>query len=330
MSKILIVGDMHVKLDNLEDSQRLFDLIYETTKNNACSVVFTGDLTHSHSVLRLEVANLIKQNIKKLSSITIVGILVGNHDGSSPHSIEINSLRLLLGELTGVEIFDKPKFFGNSRMLPFTANNEEFVSWCNEYPDDVIICHQTFDGAQYENGFYAVGGVNPSLVPNPLVICGHIHKETDLGRIKYVGSPRALNANEYNESKYIWLFDDSNLQFVDKIKTDPFVKCFYRAELNEGDSSESLDWLRSVKSRDSVTIYLNGSKEYVDSIKQSISDFSSNFKIVPMTRKELSKTITVDGTGNSVEKAMKEYLDTVLKVPENIKEKVWETIAALI
>jgi DNA repair exonuclease SbcCD nuclease subunit len=318
-------------MNNLKDSQSLLDLIYETAKTrDVQSVVFTGDLTNEHGVLRLEVANLIKNNVKRLSEIATVAILVGNHDGSSPHSIEVNSLRMVLEGMSNVLIFDKPDLYYNFYMLPFTASNDQFVQWCNVYPDKMILCHQTFDGAQYENGFYAVGGVDQNLIRNPLIIGGHIHKFSSFGRVTYVGSPRALNANEYNESKYIWIFDDEKQEFLDKVKTDHYVKCFYKVELNEGDDLVPIEGLYKVKPNDSVAVYINGSQEYVDSVKARIPENMNNFKIIPLIKRELSKSISIDGIDNSTEKAMKEYLDTVLKVPEHIKEDVWQTIATLI
>jgi hypothetical protein len=45
-----------------------------------------------------------------------------------------------------------------------------------------VVCHATFNGARYENGFYAKEALDPDAVPQKRIISGHIHTPASSAR----------------------------------------------------------------------------------------------------------------------------------------------------
>lgn len=181
--KALIVGDMHVQISNLEESQRLIDFICKTaTQNQVDMIVFMGDQFHNHSVLRLEVIDFWRKNtVEKLSiSAKKVVFLVGNHDICGDKQKErLMSGNDVLDGISNVVICNRPMKIEQIDFVPFTSDKEQFIRDCQELNGNeigkTVLCHQTFNGAQYENGFFAPDGLDQTLVPQSLIISGHVH-----------------------------------------------------------------------------------------------------------------------------------------------------------
>jgi len=50
------------------------------------------------------------------------------------------------------------------------------------------LCHQTFDGAKFSEGFYTTDGIDSSLIKTDLIISGHIHIEQRWANVYYPGT----------------------------------------------------------------------------------------------------------------------------------------------
>src|SRR5208282_3433609 len=131
---------------------------------------------------------------------------------------------------TPKELSSEPLIWG----IPFIPDNREFVRICNqEVPHDaILLCHQTFEGSQFENGFYAPEGVDQTLIPQKVVISGHIHNRQTVGKVTYIGTPRAVTANEANQDKGISILDTDTMQ-IEYISTNKLVKCYKYIEVHE-------------------------------------------------------------------------------------------------
>src|ERR1700677_1689120 len=206
--RLLIVGDLHAQVSNLEDTEIVLQeikKIADNPENKVDYVIFMGDLYHTHSVLRQEVISLLKKHIPLIrgNKQALTVILVGNHDMVGPTNSATNAISLTLGH--DAHIVNEPDLImAGVLAVPFIPSSEEFVKICNHpsFKDtNLLLCHQTFDGSQYEHGFYAPDGVKQELIRQPVIISGHIHKEQQVGKVYYVGTPRALNSSEYNEKK---------------------------------------------------------------------------------------------------------------------------------
>lgn len=213
---LVFVGDPHATAAELPDVQALID--------GLCSlpyavIVFLGDQFHTHSVLNLEVIAFWQRAVKQLDAAgkTVI-MLVGNHDmatsGKGPHA-----LQTLAG--SAATIVDEPLILADGIVaIPYCHGHDEFdmmqrralgmvQARADAKPSEwTLVCHQTFAGAQYENGFYAPDGFPLERLVFRKVISGHIHAAAEIVdenglRIKYIGSPRWRIESDAGASKYV-------------------------------------------------------------------------------------------------------------------------------
>lgn len=216
--KLLLVGDPHVTVDELGDAQALVDFVHvKADETNADAVVLLGDLFHNHAVVRVEVLQFWQHALAVLAARRTVYALVGNHDRPNDASSSAHALQTLHAPNRGVYIVDGPLQSDSGRilMMPYMADNSSFVKVVRAVNPKILICHQTFSGAAYDNGFYAPDGVDPAAVGVPLVIAGHIHTPQTIkwkgGHVDYIGSPRWRTLSDANVSKNLVLLDTETL-----------------------------------------------------------------------------------------------------------------------
>jgi DNA repair exonuclease SbcCD nuclease subunit len=96
-------------------------------------------------------------------------------------------------------------------LAPYYFDPEQFVKDAQKYKPEVIICHQTFTGSKYENGFFAPDGMDPARLGTPRVFSGHIHSAQALswdgGIAHYIGSPRWRTMSDANVPKNVAIYD---------------------------------------------------------------------------------------------------------------------------
>jgi DNA repair exonuclease SbcCD nuclease subunit len=221
MSRYLLIGDPHVTPRELEDCQKLADLIVEqATIKKVEGVIFLGDLYHANSIVHtpaIEFWNNLFKRLLDLSPPTDedfeVYSLVGNHDQFSPTIRDPHALIVHKEGLLDNVIIDRPTFVFDLGVafMPYYADPDEFLKQAlllkERNPNlSTLICHQTFNGAKFNEGFYAKDSVDPSKVPFN-IISGHIHSEHTFGNVWYPGSPRWRTLNDANQNKYIYVID---------------------------------------------------------------------------------------------------------------------------
>lgn len=340
--RLLIVGDLHAQVSNLEDTEAILEEIEKIAsnpENKVDHVIFMGDLYHTHSVLRQEVIALIKKRVPYVHQTNGTCrrpiILVGNHDMVGPTNATTNAISLTLEH--GVRVIDSPtQILQGILAVPFTSDPEKFVAYCNE--DDfketkLLLCHQTFDGSQYENGFYAPDGVKQERIRQPVVISGHIHKEQHVGKVYYVGTPRALNSSEYNEKKGVKIItyspylgkilDVESFDFNDKVKT------YHRYDISEGQEFPVVPLTTSPK--DDILFHIHGTKEFCNQMTARIEALNlvGTIKIVPDVKRDVKKQLSIEEAGVSTEDVLKKYVFEVSDIESTSKEKVWQKIQKL-
>jgi len=225
--RLLLVGDPHVTVDELEDSQALLDGVFSLYRQlEPSAVVFMGDLHHNHAVVRVEVLDFWLRNLARFPKEKTF-VLVGNHDRPNDSSSGCHSLQAYTSLANVVE---KPTHIGDGIWAFPYMQTEEFVTAALATQPKVLLCHQTFDGSKYENGFYAPDGVKPEHVGVPKVISGHIHTAQVLnwvgGYIQYIGSPRWRSISDANVEKSVVLYDTDQDTF-DGFPTNTFCKPIY-------------------------------------------------------------------------------------------------------
>lgn len=218
---LLLVGDPHVTASEIADAQALIDGIKELPYDK---IVFLGDLFHKHDVLELSVVTFWRRAMGELCALgKQVYVVLGNHDmaanGKGGHAL--NTIRDIVQASRG-RIIDRPTCIAGEPYVgvPYCHHEADFLAAVEEarklvgdqyFDRYTLLCHQTFNGAQYENGFYAPDGFDLEAVPFKRVISGHIHMAQSLGgRLQYIGSPRWRTRSDANEAKFILGRDDKS------------------------------------------------------------------------------------------------------------------------
>lgn len=316
--KLLLVGDMHVTPDSLEECNKLIDFICQTFKDNkADGIVFMGDQFHTFSLMHLSVMKFWQNSFKKLKEVSwqgrgVICALVGNHDRPGYENSGMHSM-LLYSDVTIVDDF---YVLDDSIVcVGFQFNKNKFLDLCRQnVGSKVLLCHQTFDGSYFENGFYAKDGIEPELVPQQLVISGHIHAQQKFDKIWYVGSPRWLTASDANQSKGIWLVDIDNGELKSSESFSTQDVCTPIWHFIDKEEKPVLDIKKG-----KVFIDIHGSIDYVNSRKLYFEELGCRVRTFPI-KNFTSNIKESDGIGNSFIKFIEEF------VPKNgtSKERLLE------
>jgi len=250
--KIIRVGDPHTKVSNLKDSQKLMDYVYALAKEHKVDrIEFMGDQFDTHAVIRIEVQDFWSENIKKFSELCRVLFLLGNHDmqGSKEKS-NMNAMGPF-SEWTGLTnriwVADKDMILDGIGYISYKHTEEDFIDSAKKLYEsgctELIIAHQSFTGAQYENGFYDPYGIDPDKIPQKSIISGHIHKKQQVGKCFYVGTAKWDTISDANEEKGVHIFkhnEDGSVSSVEFFSTKEIVSPIYKFTVNEGDEEPTL------------------------------------------------------------------------------------------
>jgi len=212
--KILRIGDPHIRPSNIEEADRLMAFAKEIVLNLKVErLEILGDLFHTHAVIRLEVLEFWNKWLQVFRDIVDTIVLVGNHDMSGDFHSDSHALTVFKRlQNERLKIIDRPTQLGIFAYVPYYHDNDSFLSDVRKLASDgakVLVCHGTFAGSQYDNGFYAPGGINPDDVPFESIISGHVHKQQVIanGKVDYPGTPKWDTASDANEKKGIWLYE---------------------------------------------------------------------------------------------------------------------------
>jgi DNA repair exonuclease SbcCD nuclease subunit len=287
--KILRVGDPHIKVNNIVEGNKLIDFIIETAKKeNVDRIEFLGDLFHTHAVKRLEVEHFWCEALDKIEKFYCVDtiLLVGNHDqiGTKEQEQEINSLRVLERPSNNIYIVNKPFKYETIAYMPYMSDQDKFIEEANKLYDrgaKLLVCHQTFQGATYENGFYAPEGIELDKLKFSQVISGHIHKQQQVGKCFYPGTPKWDTVSDANEDKGIWVFTHNpggTIKSKKFFSTAKIVTPIYKFIVNEGEELPKL----AKNARNHVELV--GSSAWIKQISKKIKNKAS-IKSKPTDRK---------------------------------------------
>lgn len=205
MGRVLVIGDVHSTAEELEDCEKLIELVIDTANAQKVDhVLFMGDIYNSHNVMRVEVMAFWRRTFQTLNVAGIkTYVLVGNHDYGG-EGLKIHSL---MAHEEQVQVVNAPlSLFPNVMMVPYVSGNETFIQTCKEAGGTTLFCHQTFTGAKYENGMFAPDGVEPDEIPQEYVISGHIHLPNSFGKVTYVGAPRWRSLADADVERAIWIY----------------------------------------------------------------------------------------------------------------------------
>lgn len=229
----LVVGDPHARAGDLPECEDLLSLVDQVAEG-ADQVVFLGDLFDSFSLLHVEVVDLWVRWCSRLAARRPVVAIRGNHDGPHDPRPGVHALRSL-ESIPGVLVVDGPVAEDGILYAPYFREPAAFAAACRAHPEcGVVYCHQEFDGARFEGGFYSSEGVPPGAIPQVRVVSGHIHAPQEFDKVWYPGSPRWLTAADANvPDRALWIVEhgsDASVLSRSSIPTDGACSPIVRLE----------------------------------------------------------------------------------------------------
>lgn len=265
--KIALIGDPHAKLNSLSDLSVINQYIISLKKEGKIQkAIFLGDLFDTHSVMRIEIWNFWKQQISLLLehfSPEDIAIISGNHD--KPGSYEKENLSAIATLNSVVLVYDAPFVWNSITLVPFYSKESDFIDACKNTQvmgsyTKYLVCHQTFNGAKYDNGMYAPDGFDYTLIPHEKIISGHIHTTMEFDKVFYPGTARWESASDANKEKGIYVLD-TNTDTYDFYPTNGIVMPMYSIEIKENEEIPEL--LENAK----YAIHLIGTSKWISKIK---------------------------------------------------------------
>ena len=303
--KILRVGDPHVTVSNLEESNKLMEFIVKTAREREVNrIEFLGDLFDTHAVIRSEVLQFWTKWFRILGGFDgdetfQVVVIVGNHDqvGSKEKEGYIHALTPFKEFTTqrhnherNLIIIDVPTLLphnngtsGYIAYIPHISGAESFLQSANNLKAADInnkathaVCHQTFLGATYENGIFAEDGIDINLVPFDHIVSGHIHKSQTIGKCFYPGTARYMKSTDANQKKGVWIFEDWEAK--EFISTEEVVTPMYTLVVTEPEEVPELN------PRAKTVLELHGSSQWISKVKKQLKNKAS-IRSFPTDRK---------------------------------------------
>lgn len=273
MSRILFIGDPHIRHTHLNDGVALLKWIEQVAEEQKPDLIVNlGDTFDSHAVIRSEVLSEVAKHLVRLSSLKIpIIMLLGNHDFYKPTSRQYHALEVLRF-IPGVTVVDKFSTIDNIAYVPYLAVGEIWP----ESDAKIAVTHNTFIGADY--GFkIADDGIDVTSVGNEIVISGHIHKSQILApknskgaSIVYPGAPMAFSASDADQDKSLSIFnvDTNDIE----IFPSPFPT-WKTLEFHVGDGELILDpfhrWtVKLIGPRSEVKAFI--SSDHISDIKKNV------------------------------------------------------------
>ncbi len=288
MSKTtLFIGDPHATVDSLQEMRSLISFIEGLiVEHQPDKVVFLGDQYHQHSIIHLSVmsfwteafTSLVKAGLRLMKPSQIFA-MVGNHDMSG---VAANRETSMSAHAAQVTVLNTPRTMDGVLYVPYQANNDDFVRICNESEAKIVICHQSFMGAAYDNGFYDPDGIDPNLIPQEQIISGHIHTPQSFGKVWYPGAPRWRTVNDANTERHVWLVehgDDGTILSKTGFNTNVCCRSIHLLEDRPGQTAVI------PTGNVNVIVDIYGPKEYVASRKAELEGSGARVRTFPDTEK---------------------------------------------
>jgi predicted phosphodiesterase len=291
MFKVLYVGDPHTQISNLEDSEKLMQFVMSVARLNGVDfIVLLGDLFHTHAVVRVEVQAFWNRWLSSLGGCVKqkVIVLTGNHDMTGDASSTHSALQVF-SEKPSVHVIGMGGLgqeasecvYGPLGFMPYFHDKELFVKDANRLTAlgaKTIVCHQSFSGSKFENGYFDPAGINPDLLDATKIISGHIHMGQEFGKVWHPGTAMWLTSSDANQPKGIWVVDhDSDGAITERHYLDTFsvVTPIVARQWKEGEAKPEIP--EGVR----ATVELVGSSEWIaqhktelkgNAIKSTITD----------------------------------------------------------
>ena len=318
--KILRVGDPHVTVNNMRESFSLMCFVLETAKENKVDrVELLGDLFHTHAVLRLEVIKFWDTVFKKFDNEGIKVIaLAGNHDMKGDYNSKATALDVFVNKYHNITIANHPLESDGFLYIPYQHSQEDFEEYCKLSKAHTLVCHQTFDGAQNDNGTNARDGFGVKDLQFKHIISGHLHKTQSTGKVFYPGTAKWDTLSDANKDKGIFLFDhkdngDFTFEFISTETVCIPIKVY---ELFEGDP------VPEINEKSKIYVTLTGKYSWISRVKKELP---AHVKVKPIPTDRIIKAVSDIQDLN-----IQDYLDKYFVLSEDVnKEQILSILEEL-
>jgi DNA repair exonuclease SbcCD nuclease subunit len=232
--KIAILNDTHCGCRNSSD---IF-MDYQERFYSEEFFLHLGDYYDNRKTINLKALNHNRQIfLDKLREYNMhMDIIPGNHDVYFKNTIELNSLKELMGHyINEVDILMDPivRDYGGVKfgLVPWICpeNEKEILTFLDNCGADVIGGHFELAGFEMDKGIVCHTGMDPKPLERfETVLSGHFHTKSSKGNITYLGSQMEFFWNDAHDPKYFHIYDTETREMTPvQNKVTLFHKIYY-------------------------------------------------------------------------------------------------------
>lgn len=246
--RIVLISDIHLGVRSASEewienivnyfNNFFFPKLKELADEKKTAVIIAGDFFDNRKNIDISVMNTGMVLIEKMSEISEVYMIIGNHDIYKKKDTGINSLAVfkyfkgvhIIEELSTLEVKNGKKFL----LVSWVGDpaEETNILMKNKNNSDIAILHSDIAGFKYDNGRPIIKGVNSTIYDTGKIYSGHIHKHDVAGNVTYIGCPYQLKRSDLGNDKgfYILDFNDDgtvNEKFVINTYSPKFLKVHF-------------------------------------------------------------------------------------------------------
>ena len=222
--KIAILNDTHCGCRNSSDifmdyQERFYSEVFfpYLKQNGITQILHLGDYYDNRKTINLKALNHNRQIfLDKLREYNIhMDIIPGNHDVYFKNTIELNSLKELMGHyINEVDILMDPivRDYGGVKfgLVPWICpeNEKECLKFLENCGADVIGGHFELAGFEMDKGLVCKEGMDPKPLQRfETVLSGHFHTKSSKGNIHYLGAQMEFFWNDCDDPKHFHILD---------------------------------------------------------------------------------------------------------------------------
>ena len=283
--KILVVGDVHIKLDNLPDIQLLIQkLEKEIIYRQPSLVILLGDILHTHERIHTSCLQYADQLFRMCSELVPTYVLVGNHDYiSNSQFLTSNHWMIPFSCWKNLTIVD--------RVMETTIDSHRFL-FCPYVPEgrfvealstvsdwqksDMIFAHQTLNGVKM--GAILTENVEEWQDSWPFLCCGHVHdRQRVQPNLYYTGTPMQQAFGESHHKTIVqFTFQDHKMA----LEEFPLKVAIKRIEYLT--VQEAYNYKADIEPNEMVRLTIKGTKEECSIFKKTpvFRSLVAQYKIV--------------------------------------------------